>query len=182
MRRILGIAALVLATLCRPTQAANTWGTDFSDLWWNRSESGWGVNIAHQGDTIFMTLFVYGADHRVRWYVAPPWPTATGSRESTSSASSTKRRAPTSAGRSIPDEVVNRVVGDATIFFPPGSWPACTYTVDYVTQTKSIRTADVPGQRPVRLLHRRGDRKHRELRGRCRRLRARIAVLREPCR
>ncbi len=43
---------------------------DYSDLWWNPQESGWGMNIVQQGETAFVTLFVYGPDERPTWYVA----------------------------------------------------------------------------------------------------------------
>jgi len=48
---------------------ANTITPDFTDLWWNSSESGWGVNVVQQEDTLFTTLFVYGADGSPTWYV-----------------------------------------------------------------------------------------------------------------
>jgi hypothetical protein len=45
-------------------------GTDnFQDLWWNPADSGWGVNIAHQGDTLFATYYTYDANGRGTWYV-----------------------------------------------------------------------------------------------------------------
>ena len=37
---------------------------------WNPAESGWGLNITHQGNTIFATLFTYAADGRDLWLVA----------------------------------------------------------------------------------------------------------------
>ena len=43
----------------------------YSDLWWNPQESGWGVNVVQQLETAFVTLFVYDADGRPTWYVAP---------------------------------------------------------------------------------------------------------------
>ena len=39
------------------------------DLWWNASEPGWGVNLTHQGDVVFATLFTYDASRRAQWYV-----------------------------------------------------------------------------------------------------------------
>lgn len=42
---------------------------NYQDLWWNPTESGWGVNIAHQGDTLFITWFTYGTDGRPTWFV-----------------------------------------------------------------------------------------------------------------
>ena len=140
MRRILGIATLVLATLMPAhANAANTWGTDFSDLWWNRDESGWGVNFAHQGDTIFMTLFVYGEDDRVRWYVGPALTYRNGLEGIEFYGTLYETTGPYLGRAFNPEEVVDRVAGDATIFFPTGKLARLHYTVDYVTQTKWIR-------------------------------------------
>ena len=50
--------------------AATTYGTDYTDLWWNQNESGWGINLIQQYEVIFATLFAYGADNSNRWYVA----------------------------------------------------------------------------------------------------------------
>src|SRR5687767_6085653 len=41
-----------------------------TDMWFDPAESGWGLNLIHQGDTLFATLFVYGPDGQPRWYVA----------------------------------------------------------------------------------------------------------------
>jgi hypothetical protein len=41
-----------------------------TDLWWVPSESGWGLNIVEQGNTLFGTLFVYGAGGFPKWYSA----------------------------------------------------------------------------------------------------------------
>ncbi len=40
---------------------------DYTDLWWDPAESGWGVNLVQNGDFIFATFFVYGADGRPTW-------------------------------------------------------------------------------------------------------------------
>ena len=42
---------------------------NYQDMWWRPSESGWGVNIAHQGDTLFATWFTYDAAGRGQWLV-----------------------------------------------------------------------------------------------------------------
>jgi sugar lactone lactonase YvrE len=47
--------------------------TNMLDMWWAApagSESGWGINFAHHGDTIFATWFTYGPDNEPRWVVA----------------------------------------------------------------------------------------------------------------
>ncbi len=61
-----GLAALVAAGSLQAAAAP----ADYSDMWWNPQESGWGMNIAQQGDTAFVTLFVYDPDGRPTWYVA----------------------------------------------------------------------------------------------------------------
>ena len=44
---------------------------NYTDLWWNPAESGWGVNLTHQGDILFATLFTYAPDGRDLWLVGP---------------------------------------------------------------------------------------------------------------
>jgi hypothetical protein len=67
-------AALAGASLAAAGAAAATLpvklGGHYSDLWWNPQESGWGANIVQQGETAFVTLFVYGPDGKPTWYVA----------------------------------------------------------------------------------------------------------------
>ena len=44
--------------------------TNFSGLWWADpagSESGWGINFAHQGNTIFATWFTYDSEGKPWW-------------------------------------------------------------------------------------------------------------------
>ncbi len=42
---------------------------NYQDLWWNPAEPGWGVNVTHQGDVLFATLFTYDASGRGLWLV-----------------------------------------------------------------------------------------------------------------
>ncbi len=56
--------------------------TNYQDLWWSSpagSESGWGISLAHQGDTIFGTWFTYDHDHSPMWlaFTANKTPTGT---------------------------------------------------------------------------------------------------------
>lgn len=43
---------------------------DVSDLWWNESESGWGMGIAAQGSLSFVTIYTYDGSGAPTWYVA----------------------------------------------------------------------------------------------------------------
>jgi hypothetical protein len=40
---------------------------NYQDTWWNASESGWGLNITHQGDLIFATWFTYDTSGKAQW-------------------------------------------------------------------------------------------------------------------
>lgn len=43
---------------------------DYSGLWWNANESGWGVALAQQYGVIFATMYVYDGAGNPVWYVA----------------------------------------------------------------------------------------------------------------
>ena len=68
LRRLLALLALGIA-FAMPARAT-TYSIDFSDIWWNAAESGWGINVIQRSDIIFATLFVYGPDNTARWYSA----------------------------------------------------------------------------------------------------------------
>ena len=57
-------------TLVSNTAGARASSTNYQDLWWNADESGWGINLVHQGDIIFATLFTYGDTRRDKWFLA----------------------------------------------------------------------------------------------------------------
>jgi hypothetical protein len=54
-----------------PTCVASTttFSTNYSDLWWNPAQSGWGVNLQHQGEILFATWFTYDATGKGMWLV-----------------------------------------------------------------------------------------------------------------
>lgn len=64
--------ALFLATLAAASLSAGATPQqrDATDMWFNPAESGWGLNLIHQGNTLFGSLFVYGPDGQPRWYTA----------------------------------------------------------------------------------------------------------------
>ncbi len=43
---------------------------DFTDLWWNPAEDGWGMAISQQFDVAFATWYAYDATGKAIWYVA----------------------------------------------------------------------------------------------------------------
>lgn len=61
------LTALVLATCAlafTPAASAN----NYQDLWWSGpAESGWGINVAQQGDVMFATWFIYAEGNQPTW-------------------------------------------------------------------------------------------------------------------
>ena len=68
------LAAAALALLAPLAALGATATTDYTDMWWKVDESGWGANVIQQGDTLFVTVFVYDANREPTWYVAPSVP------------------------------------------------------------------------------------------------------------
>lgn len=43
---------------------------DYTDIWWNRGEGGWGMNVVQSENFMFVTFFIYGVDNKPTWYSA----------------------------------------------------------------------------------------------------------------
>jgi len=131
------IAALAGLALAAPAAAATT-TIDYSDLWYNapaESEAGWGVNVAQQGETLFVTLFVYGSDGTPHWYVGSNV-VATASNAFSGQlfniASGTYFANPWAGIGSV------QAVGNIAFTFNSATTGAMTYTVNNVQVTKNI--------------------------------------------
>ena len=118
---------------------ASSFSTDFTDLWWNPSESGWGVTITQNSDVLFLTFFVYGADGK------PYWVTATANYIETSANGSLvfsgdlyETSGPWLGGRFNPAVVNARKVGTATFFGQYITAGQLSYTVNGTTVYKQI--------------------------------------------
>jgi hypothetical protein len=110
----------------------------YQDLWWAApagAESGWGVNLTHQGDTIFATWFTYDLDRTPLWLSVTAPKTAAG----TYGGTLYRTRGPAfNAVPFRPENVVATAVGTATFTFTDGNTGTFNYTVNGVTQTKAI--------------------------------------------
>lgn len=132
---------LLLAALLVPlTSFATTRTVDYSDLWFNPNESGWGANVIQQDTTLFVTLFVYGSNNQPAWYVASA-ATLQGSGSPTATFSGTLYR--TSGpyfGASAFSSGSVQVTPVGTFTFSASQPGAATlsYTVDGVAVTKSV--------------------------------------------
>jgi hypothetical protein len=61
-------AGLVAALGFSLPASAATGGTDFTDNWLLPGEQGWGLNLIHQGNLIFATLFVYDVNGQPHFF------------------------------------------------------------------------------------------------------------------
>jgi hypothetical protein len=119
---------------------SNSFGTDLSDLWLASGESGWGANIMHQGDILFITFFVYGPNN------APIWYSASDTRYSGSLANGAwvftgalyQTNGPWLGGQFNPANVSYRQVGTVTVTVPDINSATLAYTVDNVSVQKTI--------------------------------------------
>ena len=111
----------------------------FQDLWWKSpagSESGWGVNIAHQGDILFVTWFTYGTDGRGMWLVG-----SNVTRTGNATYSGTLFRAIGPSFEAVPwdpAKVKLAAAGQVTFTFSDADSGTMTYTVDGISGSKAI--------------------------------------------
>lgn len=112
---------------------------NYQDLWWGApagSESGWGVNIVHQADTLFVTWFTYDANGRGMWLVM-----SNGVKTGAATYSGALYHTTGPAFSAAPwdgSKVGISQVGEATLSFSDPDNGTFTYTVNGVTQTKAI--------------------------------------------
>jgi hypothetical protein len=112
---------------------------NYQDLWWRSpagSESGWGVNITHQGDILFATWFTYAADGKGMWLVM-----SNGAKTGPSTYSGQLFRTSGPAFNANPwnpSGVTVNPVGTATFTFTDANNGTFSYTVDNVSQSKPI--------------------------------------------
>ena len=112
--------------------------TNYQDLWWvaGGAESGWGINLTHQGDSIFATWFTYDSDG------SPLWLAVTATRIGESRAFTGQLIRTTGPAFSAvpfdPKKVTRAVAGTATFTFANGNEGTFEYTLNGVSQAKSL--------------------------------------------
>ena len=111
-----------------------SYATNYQDLWWNPDESGWGINITHQRDTIFATLFTYDLMGKNLWLVMTNGPKQV-SGEYTGDLYRTKG---TAFSSNIWTPITTTKSGTMSLRFIDGKSGILSYTVDGVTVTKNI--------------------------------------------
>ena len=133
------------------TSFANTFTADLSDLWYNERESGWGVNVTHQRDILFLTFFIYGTDGRASWYTGQAAYIGQNTRGALVFTGDTYQFTGPYFGNFFNPVLVNGRNAGTLTFSAFLDSAILTYTIDGVSVTKSVtrqtfRNNDLTGQ------------------------------------
>jgi hypothetical protein len=112
-----------------------TLATNYTDLWWNPNESGWGINFAHQGDVIFATWFTYDASGKPWWLIAE---LHKGAAKEYTGGVSTVSGAPFIGVAFDSSKVVETPAGTAAATFTNGNAATFAYTVNGAAGSKAV--------------------------------------------
>ncbi len=113
---------------------------NYSDMWWNPGESGWGITIADHETQLFAVWYAYDTDGSPVWFTVP------GGRFSADrrffSGDLYRTTGPSFAGAFNPGAVVTSKVGTASFDFAPagaaGGPALFTWSVGPLARTKQI--------------------------------------------
>lgn len=145
--RVLAVFWLLLAPSAAMSWVIDTTPTsptNVNGLWWNASESGWGLTVSQQGSTIFATLFTYDTAGNPYWYVASNC--AISGDRCTGDLFRVRGGSPPTTGWNGSALTVGKV-GTLTLTFTDVNTGSMSYSIDGVSWGKSI-TRQVFGQVP----------------------------------
>lgn len=137
MKYAQAVAAAAMSVFVGSAAAA----TNYSDIWWNPLESGWGVTIADHETNIFGVLYAYRSDNKPVWYTIPGGTFSQGRRMFAGDVYAT--RGPSYTNPVFDSHLVTASkVGNATFdFAPPGLAEGValfSYSINGVSQSKQI--------------------------------------------
>jgi YVTN family beta-propeller protein len=143
-----GGSPLAIGQFMGPTSTPTPPAVNYQGLWWHApagSESGWGINVAHQDDVIFATWYTYDPTGKAWWLTM----TAARSAESVYTGTLFQSNGPAfSAVPFDPNLVMRTAVGTGVLSFGDAENGTFAYTVNGVHQTKVI-TRQVFGPLPT---------------------------------
>jgi hypothetical protein len=111
---------------------------NYTALWWKSpaaSESGWGLNLVHQGDILFATWFTYDLDGSGLWISSDLHESAANAFSGTLYQS---QGSPFNSTAYDSSRFTAVAVGSATLAFSDASNGTFTYTLKGVTQSRPI--------------------------------------------
>ena len=127
--RSVPIVRQVFPVLQTPPTTAN-----YTDLWWNPDEAGWGLALTQQGVNIFAAWYVYDADGNPSWLVVPNCALNAG----TCTGAIYRTTGPTFGTSFDPRQVRAEAVGTMAITFTDANNAAISYTVNGQSGGKAV--------------------------------------------
>ncbi len=125
-----------IAILADPVSRLETYPAyDYTDLWWNPSESGWGLSLHVKRNILFGAWFVYDASGKPTWYSIQggAWETANRYRGQVYATTSNPN-----AGTGPLSTITITAVGNATLTFTGTDQASFTFDINGVINTKNI--------------------------------------------
>jgi len=118
----------------QPISGGSIPGVDYTDLWYNAAESGWGLAIAQQGSVMFLAWYVYDSSGKPMWFVASNCAVS-----GTSCTGALFRTTGPAFGPTFDSTAVHVTqVGTVSVNFSDPNNGVLSYTVNGVTATKNI--------------------------------------------
>ena len=115
--KIAAMFALLVALFTSPLASA----ANYTDIWWNSAESGWGVTLTHHNDKLFGVWYIYDSAGQPFWVVMSDGVFSNGGRTFTGDIHTTRGR---SSAPHLPAQNVSvRKVGTARIDLDRGRRP-----------------------------------------------------------
>ncbi|MEZ0332861.1 MAG: hypothetical protein ACAI18_02545 [Gemmatimonadales bacterium] len=121
-----------------PPAGQNVARDSYADLWWNASESGWGIAINHQNNNIFATWFAYDDSGQPLWLVMPDAKIALVNDVPTASGDVHTVRGPIASVRFDSSRVVTTKVGTASLAFTSPAEATLASTIFGRSETRAI--------------------------------------------
>lgn len=107
---------------------------DYTDLWWNPNESGWGMVITQQYGVMFLAWYVYDGSGNPVWYVAPDCVVVGSGCSGTAYSTTGPPLGPTFDATAVHATSV----GTIAVTFIDANNASVTYTINSVAGTKAI--------------------------------------------
>ena len=125
--------------VCKLSGTNRSFNSNYQDLWWNPNESGWGINLTHQSDIIFGTLFTYDAAGKGMWLILSRGDRITGTQNFTG----LLYRTTGPNFDAVPFTAIAPTnltqVGNMRLEFTDGNTAQLIYDINGVSVTKSIQ-------------------------------------------
>ena len=133
-----GVPGIKTITRERFSNGTPQFSVDYTDLWWNPDESGWGIALTQDHGIIFAAWYAYDGNGKAIWYVASSCPLASGASGNGCSGDlyQVSGGSPPNAAWS-PNLLVTKV-GTISFVFSDANNALMSYTLNGSSSTRSI--------------------------------------------